>query len=131
MKTLHQRCAGLDVHKVEVVACLRLVSKRKVEREAASSNSLEAFSAATLSSLSCRRAVTISASRSTAAYRCADRVGMVATNSAIMRASSRSFLARTPHALATWGIADPTASSIKRKQVLMSELGPEIFPEIA
>jgi len=55
----------------------------------------------------------------------------VATNSAIMRASSRSFLARTPHALATWGIADPTASSIKRKQVLMSELGPEIFPEIA
>jgi transposase len=33
MKTLHKRCAGLDVHKVEVVACLRLVSKRKVERE--------------------------------------------------------------------------------------------------
>jgi len=33
MKTLHSRCAGLDVHKVEVVACLRLVSKRKVERE--------------------------------------------------------------------------------------------------
>ena len=27
MKTWHQRCAGLDVHKVEVVACLRLVSK--------------------------------------------------------------------------------------------------------
>jgi two-component system, cell cycle response regulator DivK len=26
------RCAGLDVHKVEVVACLRLISKRKVER---------------------------------------------------------------------------------------------------
>jgi transposase len=33
MKTLHKRCAGLDVHKVEVVACLRLIGKRKVERE--------------------------------------------------------------------------------------------------
>jgi len=33
MKTLHKRCAGLDVHKAEVVACLRLISKRKVERE--------------------------------------------------------------------------------------------------
>src|SRR5215471_8730034 len=33
MKTLHKRCAGLDVHKVEVVACLRLISKRKVERQ--------------------------------------------------------------------------------------------------
>jgi transposase len=33
MKTLHKRCAGLDVHKVEVVACVRLVSKRKTERE--------------------------------------------------------------------------------------------------
>src|SRR5262245_40408399 len=33
MKTLHKRCAGLDVHKVEVVACLRVISKRKVERE--------------------------------------------------------------------------------------------------
>src|SRR4029077_15859160 len=33
MKTLHKRCAGLDVHKVEVVACVRLISKRKVERE--------------------------------------------------------------------------------------------------
>ena len=32
MKTLHKRCAGLDVHKAEVVACLRLISKRKVER---------------------------------------------------------------------------------------------------
>jgi hypothetical protein len=30
MKT-HKWCAGLDVHKVEVVACLRLISKRKVE----------------------------------------------------------------------------------------------------
>jgi transposase InsO family protein len=56
----------------------------------------------TLSSLSCRRAVTSSASRSTAAQRCAERVGRVATNSAIMRASSQSFLARTPHALANW-----------------------------
>lgn len=33
MKTLHDRCAGLDVHKIEVVACVRLVSKRKVVRE--------------------------------------------------------------------------------------------------
>ena len=33
MKTLHSRCAGLDVHKAEVVACLRLVGKRKLERE--------------------------------------------------------------------------------------------------
>src|SRR6516225_5922973 len=33
MKTLHKRCAGLDVHKAEVVACLRLISKQKVERE--------------------------------------------------------------------------------------------------
>src|SRR6201997_5287961 len=33
MKTLHKRCAGVDVHKVEVVACLRLIGKRKVERE--------------------------------------------------------------------------------------------------
>jgi hypothetical protein len=24
MKTLHKRCAGIDVHKVEVVACLRV-----------------------------------------------------------------------------------------------------------
>jgi hypothetical protein len=29
MKTLHKRCAGLDVHKVEVVACLRLVARGK------------------------------------------------------------------------------------------------------
>jgi transposase len=33
MKTLHKQCAGLDAHKSEVVAYLRLVSKRKVERE--------------------------------------------------------------------------------------------------
>jgi transposase len=33
MKTLHKRCAGLDVHKVEVVACLRLVARGKVSHE--------------------------------------------------------------------------------------------------
>jgi transposase len=33
MKTLQSRCAGLDVHKAEVVACLRLVGRGKVERE--------------------------------------------------------------------------------------------------
>ena len=33
MKTLYSRCAGLDVHKAEVVACLRLVGRRKVGRE--------------------------------------------------------------------------------------------------
>jgi hypothetical protein len=33
MKTLHKRCAGLDVHKAEVVACVRIITKRKVERE--------------------------------------------------------------------------------------------------
>jgi transposase len=33
MKTLHPRCAGVDVHKVEVVACLRLSSKGKTVRE--------------------------------------------------------------------------------------------------
>jgi transposase len=33
MKTLQKRCAGLDVHKIEVVACLRIVSSRKVGRE--------------------------------------------------------------------------------------------------
>ena len=32
MKTLLKRCAGLDVHKVEIVACLRLVEKGKVAR---------------------------------------------------------------------------------------------------
>jgi hypothetical protein len=36
----------------------------------------------------------------TGACRCAGRVGMMATNDAIMRASSRSFLARVPLALA-------------------------------
>jgi transposase len=33
VKTLHQRCAGLDVHKQEVVACLRLATKGRVQRE--------------------------------------------------------------------------------------------------
>ena len=33
MKTLHKRCAGLDVHKAEVVACLRVVNKQKVGHE--------------------------------------------------------------------------------------------------
>jgi transposase len=33
MKTLHRRCAGLDVHKVEVVACLRLVARGKASYE--------------------------------------------------------------------------------------------------
>src|SRR5262249_5891219 len=33
MKTLHKRCAGVDVHKTEVVVCLRLVTHGKVERE--------------------------------------------------------------------------------------------------
>src|SRR5262245_1932717 len=33
MKTMHRRCAGLDVHKKEVVACLRAVARGKVEHE--------------------------------------------------------------------------------------------------
>src|SRR5438552_6638088 len=33
MKTLHKRCAGLDVHKAEVVACLRVVTNRKVGQQ--------------------------------------------------------------------------------------------------
>lgn len=33
MKTLHGRCAGLDVHTVEIVACLRLVGKGKIARQ--------------------------------------------------------------------------------------------------
>lgn len=33
MEVLHPRCAGLDVHKDTVVACVRLTGKRKVERE--------------------------------------------------------------------------------------------------
>ena len=33
MKTLHKRCAGVDVHKVEVVTCLRTVVRSKVSHE--------------------------------------------------------------------------------------------------
>ena len=33
MKTLHKRCAGLDVHKKEVVACLRLAIRGKASYE--------------------------------------------------------------------------------------------------
>jgi len=33
MQTLHRRCSGLDVHKKEVVACVRLVARNKVSRE--------------------------------------------------------------------------------------------------
>src|SRR5215470_2122377 len=33
MKTLHKRCAGLDVHKAEVVACLRVVNRGKESYE--------------------------------------------------------------------------------------------------
>ena len=35
MDVIHQRCAGLDVHKDEVVACARVVSGRKVVRTSA------------------------------------------------------------------------------------------------
>ncbi len=34
MDVLHARCAGLDVHKETVVACVRLQRGRRVEREA-------------------------------------------------------------------------------------------------
>ena len=33
MELLHQRCAGLDVHKQTVVACVRLASEDKVATE--------------------------------------------------------------------------------------------------
>jgi transposase len=33
MKTLHKRCAGLDVHKAEVVACLRVANRGKASYE--------------------------------------------------------------------------------------------------
>jgi transposase len=35
METLHRRCAGLDVHQKEIVACRRVVSGRKVRSELA------------------------------------------------------------------------------------------------
>ena len=33
METFHQRCAGLDVHKESVVACVRLAMGGKIARE--------------------------------------------------------------------------------------------------
>jgi transposase len=33
MQVLHERCAGLDVHKAEVVACVRVVDRGEVRRE--------------------------------------------------------------------------------------------------
>jgi transposase len=33
MKTLHRRCAGVDVHSANVVACIRVMTKGKVQRE--------------------------------------------------------------------------------------------------
>ena len=33
MKVLNRRCAGLDVHKAEVVACARVFAGRKVVQE--------------------------------------------------------------------------------------------------
>src|SRR5829696_4021941 len=56
------------------------------------------FSTATCSSRSWRLTVTISAIRAAAGSWRTTRVGMVATYSAIRRASSRSFLARAPRA---------------------------------
>jgi transposase len=35
METLHQRCAGLDVHQKEIVACRRVVAGRKAKSELA------------------------------------------------------------------------------------------------
>ena len=33
MEVMHKCCAGLDVHKNVIVACVRLTLRRKVERE--------------------------------------------------------------------------------------------------
>jgi transposase len=33
MEIVHQRCAGLDVHKETVVACVRVVERRRVRAE--------------------------------------------------------------------------------------------------
>jgi hypothetical protein len=33
MKTLHRRCAGVDVHSANVVACIRVMTKGKVQHE--------------------------------------------------------------------------------------------------
>ena len=35
METLHRRCAGLDVHQKEIVACRRIASGRKARSELA------------------------------------------------------------------------------------------------
>ena len=32
MDVVHERCAGLDVHKAEVVACVRVGTGRRVQR---------------------------------------------------------------------------------------------------
>ena len=45
MKTLHGRCAGLDVHKVEIVACLGLSKKARLrDRSVVFLRQLRAFS---------------------------------------------------------------------------------------
>ena len=33
MKAMHRRCAGLDVHQQEIVACRRLVAGRKIKTQ--------------------------------------------------------------------------------------------------
>ena len=33
MKTLHRRCAGLDVHSAEIVACVRIALRGKASHE--------------------------------------------------------------------------------------------------
>jgi transposase len=33
MEVLHERCAGLDVHKATVVACVRIAQNGRVERQ--------------------------------------------------------------------------------------------------
>jgi transposase len=33
MKTLHRRCAGVDVHSANVVACIRVMTKGKIQHE--------------------------------------------------------------------------------------------------
>src|SRR5246500_4421685 len=121
------RCAS--VASVATISTKRLLSSsmsaaslaiRRRERccNIRSSSSLEAFSAAVFSALSWRRTASISTSCSAAGVvRCAGRVGMMPTNEAIIRASSGSFLARTPLALAnclslkglTWRTGMPAA----------------------
>jgi transposase len=33
MKSMHRRCAGLDVHQKEIVACRRIVRSKRVDQE--------------------------------------------------------------------------------------------------